>query len=138
MLSFDSEPLRLDMSMFGRFAIVGVIAFCVDWAIITVLLHIGILFPLARAGSYFCAASAAWILNRKWTFENKNNSIIRQWGAYLIANLSGGMVNYIVSIFISYMISERSEFSTLLSLVCGTLCGMLINFTLSKRYVFKS
>lgn len=124
--------------MIFRFAIVGVIAFAVDWLAITVLLEAGAPFPAARAGSYLCAATSAWLLNRIWTFTSKNQNLALQWLKYLLANMFGGAVNYTVSVGLSLIFPAFIGSFPAVALLAGTLSGMVLNFLLSKKYVFNS
>ncbi|MGV0909603.1 GtrA family protein [Martelella sp. FOR1707] len=124
--------------MIFRFAIVGGIAFGVDWLVVTLLLGLGCPFPVARAGSYLSAASSAWLLNRIWTFTNRNQNLALQWLKYLFANLIGGAVNYTVSVGLSLIFPSFIGHLPVFALLAGTLSGLAFNFLLSKKYVFNS
>ncbi|WP_176086590.1 GtrA family protein [Martelella sp. HB161492] len=124
--------------VFIRFAVVGAIAFVIDWLSLSVLLRLGVPFFAARAGSYVVAASSAWIMNRIWTFKSRHGTLVRQWLKYLSANLIGGGVNYAVSVGMSFMLPELVQAYPVIAIALGTISGMVFNFALSRHYVFRN
>ncbi|TPW28311.1 GtrA family protein [Martelella alba] len=125
-------------AVFLRFAVVGAIAFVVDWLCLSVLLRLGLPFFLSRAGSYLSAATTAWLLNRLWTFKSQHGALVAEWLKYLSANLVGGGVNYAVSVAMLYASIDMVGRYPVIAIAAGTICGMLFNFVLSKHYVFKA
>lgn len=127
---------RSDPAQFVRFGLVGAIGFVVDWACLSVLMFFGLGFAVARILSWFCAATATWRLNRLWTFPDTGASPLRQWGKFLSANALGGVVNYGVSVGLAHFLPAIVKPFPVVAIAAGTLAGMVLNFTLSKRYVF--
>ena len=99
----------------------------------------------ARIVSFVAAVFSTWLLNRTLTFKvidsiepadiEKTNSLLYEFFKYLIANLSGGLVNLIVySIYVSYNIEITDKY---IATCLGSLSGLLLNFALSKFIVFR-
>ncbi|GHA40539.1 GtrA family protein [Photobacterium aphoticum] len=140
------------------FAMVGGCGFLVDATSLFVLSH-WLPLPLARGAAFWIAATSNWWLNRQLTFrENKNTTpISQQWGQFLAASCVGFIPN--VGCYSVLMWLETSLFMTLgdmnpgsmteysarfiqcwpyLAMIPGILLGMVINYTLADRWVFRS
>lgn len=99
----------------------------------------------ARIVSFAAAVFSTWLLNRTLTFKvidsiepadiKKTKSLLYEFFKYLIANLTGGLVNLIVySIYVSYNIEITDKY---IATCLGSLSGLLLNFALSKFIVFR-
>lgn len=124
-------------SQIWRFGTVGVAGFFVDAGVLYGLLGLGAGAYGARLASFFCAASATWLLNRLFTFKtrNRDNSIVREWLSYLAVALTGGAANYLA--YAATIASfPHEKLAPLAGVALGSLAGMAFNFTLSRRYVF--
>lgn len=99
----------------------------------------------ARIVSFLAAVFSTWLLNRTFTFKiidliepintEQKKSLSYEFFNYLIANLSGGMVNLAVySIYVSNNIEITDKY---IATCIGSLFGLLLNFTLSKFIVFR-
>jgi len=124
------------VSQFLRFAQVGVAGFVVDCACLTFFLWLGTGFFAGRGLSYLCAATATWVMNRVWTFANTNRSLLRQWEKFLSANAIGGAINYGVSAVLAIEFPYLIGPYPVLAVAAGSLSGLIVNFGLSKRFVF--
>jgi putative flippase GtrA len=70
MASARTEPNRrglLDQAV--RFVLVGVLAAGVDFGIYQLELHFGMWPSLAKAISFICGTTTAYVINRRWTFD---------------------------------------------------------------------
>lgn len=121
---------------FFRFGFVGIVGFAVDATVLSLALmvHAGLL-P-GRAISYFVAASCTWLLNRRWTFNDRSRSPARQWAWFLAANSCGGFVNYGVYAFLVLHSNALANYPVL-AVAIGSISGLTINFLLSKYLVFE-
>jgi putative flippase GtrA len=125
-----------DFAVFLRFGMVGVIGFVVDAAILALMLSLGLGFYWGRACSYATAASCTWALNRSWTFHDGNSRRVRQWAQFLAMNSIGGAVNYgVYALIVSYLDGAYLVLP-FLAIATGSICGLGVNFALSKRFVF--
>jgi putative flippase GtrA len=126
-----------DFLTFSRFSAVGVVGFLVDAATLTLLLTFGAGFYAGRVCSYVAAATCTWALNRRWTFRDRRRRRIRQWSHFLAANSIGGAVNYGVYALIVSRIGGTSPVLPIVAVAAGSICGLAVNFQLSRRLVFR-
>ncbi len=124
------------LAQFLRFGAVGVGGFLVDTATVYALRY-----PLglygAGAVAYVVAASTNWALNRAWTFRAApRHRAHRQWLRFLGVNAAGFVLNrgtYAALIAGSALARE----APVLAVAAGAVAGMGLNFTLSRRIVFR-
>lgn len=128
---------------FIRFGMVGGAGFVVDEAVLT-LLHYGFgVGPyVARAISILCAMTFTWWGNRSFTFSEhaavgSAQAMAQEWLKFVLANALGAVVNYatftlLVSVFPAPLNNP------LLATAIGVAIGLIFNFTLSKRFVFRA
>jgi len=124
-----------------RFAMVGGVGFTVDTGVLAFNTEVlGLHFLLARAISIFTAMMFTYLGNRHLTFADRRAhggpAILREWLTFVAANSFGAVVNYSVSALVVYAMPPPLN-SQYVGLVCGVAVGMVLNFTLSKRLVFK-
>ncbi len=127
------------LRQFGLFSAVGVVGFLVDSSVLYTVLVLADTNPYAgRLFSYLAAATTTWALNRRFTFsQRRSGDPQKEWAAFLAVNLVGGAVNYLVYSSIIYTFSSQGLFP-LLGVACGSLSGLVINFSLSKAWVFRA
>ena len=139
-----SERLRaLLASPFLRFGFIGGCGFVVDETVLSILHYlIGIDRYTARAVSIFCAATFTWWGNRNLTFAEHAatggpRELLREWFRFMLANGVGALVNYgTYTIFVTFAPAPFSY--PLVATAVGVGVGLVFNFTLSKRFVFKA
>lgn len=133
---------RIQNSKFLRFALVGTAGFLVNEAALFVALKF--LHLDAYTGQifgFFCAATFTWWGNRTLTFREHAaislRGMAREWVTFIAANGIGGLVNY--AIYAGLITFAPKPFNNpFLGVVAGTLVGLLFNFTMSKRFVFRT
>jgi putative flippase GtrA len=122
-----------------KFAAVGVVAAGVDMAVVEAMIRIAGFDPYsARLVSYLAAATTAWALNRRYTFHAADRSRpLRQWLRYLGTNALGGAVNYALY---AALVSAAPLFAAwpFLAVAAGSLAGLVFNYAVSQRYVFRA
>ena len=123
-----------------RFAVIGALGMPVDWGVLQLMVHWGTGPYFGRIISWFCAASFTWAGNRYFTFAASRARTLlgagKEWLRFLAANAVGGLVN--VGLYSVLVHSAPPPFNKLtVALICGVLLGLLFNFTLSKKVVFK-
>lgn len=127
------------VGQFLRFGVVGAIGFLVDLGSVETLRpEIG-LFG-ATVAAYFIAATGNWCLNRFWTFRlsaAENQHMILQWLRFLLANSFGFMLNR-GAVFLLYATVPFTQLHPAVALAVGAICGMMANFNLSRRLVFRA
>ncbi len=121
---------------FLRFGAVGLTGLAIDTA--TVYALRGSL-GLYGAGvvAYGIAASTNWLLNRVWTFRGKGSGPAHhQWVKFLVANLLGFVLNRgTYALLVTFMPLAAAQ--PVIATSAGSVAGMFVNFSLSRRYVFR-
>ena len=119
------------------FGVVGASGFLVDVAFYLGLQWAGVNHQVARALSFWPAASWNWALHRRITFrERPRRPRTQQWAEFLAASLAGLGVNlgsYLaLTAWIDFFDRHR-----LLALTCGVALGGAVNFLTSALYVYR-
>lgn len=121
---------------FLRFGMVGIIGFAIDTGLLYSALFWGWGLYWGRVFSFLCAASACWVLNRRFTFRyNGPARHHHQWAKFISVSLIGGSVNYSVYALLVYMSPYFAAYP-FLGIAAGALSGMTLNFLLSRQMVF--
>ena len=133
---------RLTASQFLRFCVVGSFGFTIDTSVFA-LLHeaFGLNAYAARAISILVSMTFSWWGNRTLTFHSHAarglRPMLREWVKFAAANGVGAIANY--TTFASLIAFAPAPFNfRYFALVAGTAIGLLFNFTLSKRLVFRA
>jgi len=120
-----------------RFALVGVVGFVVDASCLQIYLALlpGHFFD-GRAASYLAAATTTWACNRYFTFGASTGAAARQWGRFVLFNLSGGAVNY--GVYAALVATQPFVADhPALAVAAGSLSGLGVNFAVSRKFVFR-
>ena len=122
-----------------RFAVIGALGMPVDWLVLHALIDAGAARDAARLMAWFCAATFTWLGNRYFTFPERRargQAVFQEWLRFLGANSIGGVANVGTFFLLTHFAS--SPFSgTNIAFVCGVLVGLVFNFTLSSKVVFR-
>lgn len=130
----NKVPLKDNHAVFLRFCITGGIGFLVDFAILYLLLYMGIGPVIARIISASCALFCTWLINRYFTFRVTAMPSMKEMGRYLGMNGFGFLVNLgIYSFCVKIFRWEPAA-----SLVIGSAAALMVNFIGNKKWVFKS
>ncbi len=141
-----------------RFAGVGSIGFLVD-ASSLFLLSFYITPVVARTLAFWIVASSNWWLNRQITFAAKKSPLaLQQWGRFIGVSCIGFIPNWIcywllmttvdINQLSEFYVQQYPEFNSLIinhieiiwffsAMVAGVLLGMLTNYLLADRWVFR-
>ncbi|WP_215746637.1 GtrA family protein [Gluconobacter sp. P1C6_b] len=133
----SNRPEIIDQ--FLRFGAVGGLGFLVDWGTVS-LLRAPLGLTAATLIAYFVAATENWFLNRFWTFRlsaGSNQHMVLQWLRFLLANSFGFLLNRGM-VFLLYATVPLTVRHPVIALAAGALCGMIANFNLSRRLVFRA
>ena len=129
-------------SRFFRFALVGGAGFLVNEAALWFALNV---LTLGKYGagifSFLCAVTFTWWGNRMLTFRDEAASgasaMLREWAKFVAANSFGFAVNYgVYAGLIAFAPAPLNN--PYVALACGTAAGLVFNFVLSQRLVFRS
>jgi putative flippase GtrA len=121
---------------FARFALVGGAGFAVNEAMLWLAIHA---LHLGKDAAWFAAfvpsVTFTWWGNRTLTFaEHASHQWLKEWARFVATNSIGAVVNLATYEALIHFLN----LDPLLALACGVLVGMVFNFTLSKRLVFRS
>lgn len=133
----SATPARRVMAaQFIRFGVVGLIGLVADTTTVYGLRHSLGLYGAGLA-AYVTAASINWVLNRLWTFRGLGSgSAHHQWGMFMIANLAGFVLNRgTYAILVTFVAAAAAQ--PVIATAAGSVAGMLVNFNLSRRLVFR-
>jgi len=123
---------------FFLFGVAGGARFVVDTAVLYALK--GALGPYgARVISFLVAVVATWLINRSFAFKAQRGEhlpIWREFLHYLGAMILGGAVNYAVYAVLVATIPLFAEY-LILAVAGGVAAGMVVNFLLADKLVFK-
>lgn len=132
-----ATPERLTLlAQFLRFGTVGVFGFLVDTATVYGLRHALGLYG-AGAVAYILAATGNWLINRLWTFRGQGSGPAhRQWAMFMVANLLGFVLNRgTYAILVTFVTAAANQ--PVIATAAGAIAGMFVNFSLSRRLVFR-
>jgi putative flippase GtrA len=121
---------------FMKFGAVGTVGFLTDTAIVYALRDTLGLY-VAGMVSYVLAASGNWVLNRVWTFRGQGSGPAhRHWATFIVANSFGLVLNRgtYVALIATVPLCVKAP---VLAVAAGSVAGMIVNFTLSRRMVFR-
>ena len=128
--------LELIRQLFA-FGIVGVLGFLVDAGTLYLARWLGFGVILGRVVSYLTAATSTWALNRRYTFMSReDHGPLHEWVLFMISQLAGAAFN-LGSYWWLVTTSNVVAAQPVIGVAAGSLAGMLINFFVAKRFVFK-
>lgn len=132
---------QLQQSRFLRFAVVGSGGFVVDESVLFVMQRFVGLDPLTgRVISILAAMTFTWWGNRNLTFHDHKAfgaaAMAREWIRFVAANLLGALINYGSFAALVHFAPAPAN-NAYLATAIGVAVGLLFNFTLSKRLVFR-
>jgi putative flippase GtrA len=133
----SATPNRLlIMAQFMRFGAVGLIGLVIDTATVYGLRQS---LGLYGAGlvAYIMSATVNWVLNRVWTFRGQGTgSAHRQWGMFMLTNLAGFVLNRGTYVILVTFLAAAAD-QPVIATAAGSMAGMFVNFSLSRRVVFR-
>lgn len=125
------------MNRLLRFGVVGTLGFALDATVLLGLLAFTALDPyLARIPAFLAAATLTWALNRTWTFSDaRRRRAVGQWARWIGAMVLGALVNYGTYAALITVWAVAGQWPVL-GVAAGSLAGLLVNYTLARRFVF--
>lgn len=123
---------------FSNFLGVGALGFLVDAGTFALALERLALSPYAaRLASFVAAATFTWMLNRRYTFaDRRSDDQTAEFGRYALASTLAGAVNIGVY-FAALFVTGPDWHWPYLALAAGVGAGLLVNFLLYDRIVFR-
>jgi putative flippase GtrA len=126
---------------FVRFAAVGGAGYVVNAGVLafnTYVLHLD--FEPAIGLSIFVSMCFTWLGNRYLTFRERRarglGPMLQEWLKFMGANILGAVVNYFTALALVHFAPGPFD-NKFVAQACGVLAGLVFNFTLSSKMVFK-
>lgn len=139
---------KLLASKFLRFGVVGGLGMPVNLAALAVAKEwLGLHDLLAWFFGFLAAVTFTWWGNRTFTFhEHKStghSGILAEWARFFLTNSFGAAANWVVYALLLWWVPwplglMRESLRAYPALCVGVLVGLIFNFTLSKKLVFRS
>ncbi|MBS0431091.1 MAG: GtrA family protein [Proteobacteria bacterium] len=119
------------------FGVGGAIGFVVDAGIVQLLVSKADANPyIARLFSFFCAACATWLFNRRYTFGDRGGrTLFGEWSRYMAAMSMGFALNYATYALVIFYSDFVHRWPSI-AVAAGSLPGSLVNFTTARQWVF--
>jgi len=123
-----------------KFALVGGTGFVVDATVLMIayqLLQIDLL--IARTLAFFVAASSNWLLNRLFTFSERDLSGNKsaEWMRFVSSAVVSAIPNVGIFYLLMLFLPETLPW-IFIAMACGILVGYFCNYQLAKHWVYKS
>ena len=132
--------LTLRMRRFALFCVAGGLAFLVDAGVLHLLATVWARDPYAaRVVSFLCAVTVTWLFNRSLTFADRAGRVrhwLREWAGYVVSQLGGFSVNYAVYALLVWSLPLFRQWPVL-GVAAGSAAGLVVNFILASRFVFR-
>lgn len=118
------------------FSIVGTFGFVVDLAVLYAVAPL-LGWLAGRVLSFLAAASATWLLNRRFTFAGSpaDSGLVAQYLRYLSAMVAGAAVNYLVYVAVLWWAPQR-PYTAAVGVALGSIAGLAVNFVNARVLVF--
>ncbi|MCP1241985.1 GtrA family protein [Acetobacter lambici] len=122
---------------FLKFCVVGSLGFLWDASSVYALRPI-IGLTAATLAAYFIAATFNWLLNSLWTFRGvgHHSHPVLQWLRFLSANSLGFFLNR-GTVYTLFYVFPLCIQHPILALACGSFAGLIANFNLCQKIVFR-
>ncbi|HEX3666940.1 MAG TPA: GtrA family protein [Rhizomicrobium sp.] len=131
---------RVHEIRFLRFAFVGGCGFLVNELALYLTIYItGLNKYAAWFPAFAVAVTFTWWGNRTLTFRDRaaSHGLLREWLVFLIGNSLGAAANFFVY-FVVLRFAPPPFANPLLALVAGTIVGLVFNFTVTSRFIFRA
>jgi len=134
----DKAQRRLTKSL-GWFAASGAIGFLVDATILTLLMGMASLSPIAaRAISFPAAVTVTWLVNRRHAFAGRGLDNLRlEYSGYLAIQLVGALLNFWVFVACLKAWPPLVELPVV-ALAAGAAVAFAFNFAASQATLYSS
>ena len=122
------------IKQFLKFCVVGVIGTAIDFGLLYLLVEFGhVYYLLAATISFIAAVINNYLLNKIWTFQDKNRNFFKQFVQFLIVSLVGLGLN----LLLLYLLVQYAHLWYILAKVLATGVVLIWNFIANKFWTFK-
>lgn len=122
------------IKQFFKFCVVGTIGTAIDFGLLYVLVEFGhVFYLLAATISFIAAVINNYLLNKVWTFQDKNRNFFKQFVQFLLVSLVGLGLN----LLILYLLVDKAHLWYIFAKVLATGVVLIWNFIANKFWTFK-
>jgi putative flippase GtrA len=118
-----------------RFVLVGLFSAVVDLSVYTLALHFGLWVHAARALSFICGTTTAYVLNRRWAFRVEGGSR-RALGFTLLYGTTFFVILGVNALALAVL--PESSWTVTLAWAISQGFGTACNFVMLRTVVFRS
>lgn len=124
------------MKQLAQFGMAGTVGYLVDAGVLLAVTNNTGPY-LGRFLSFAAALTSTWLINRSLTFRHQRTGapLYREYSLYALTALGGGAVNVVCYSLLVYLF-ELQKYLLPIAVAVGSLAGMLVNFRLSRAFVF--
>ncbi len=150
-VAFAPPRYQRTVQQFLKFGITGAIGAAVDFSSYnfltrvmewdTILTPFGYQIIAANLVSVFLAICSNFLLNKYWTFRNRESAVLKQWSGYFTLNIITFVLNQLITSFFTFhvplvaLLFSTQRDNAAKALAIG--CILFINFLGSKFIVFR-
>jgi putative flippase GtrA len=123
--------------MFLLFALVGAVGFAIDALVLVFCLGLGASRVIGRIISLFVSMNFTFTVNRAFVFKQfRAAPLVKQWALYVASNALGALVNF--GVFLALTAPGAPLMGrNVLAVACGSIAGLVFNFTASRLTAFR-
>lgn len=124
---------------FITYAFFGILGFLIDFSIFNILFALSEIHIFSRFASYFFATIVTWSLNTRYTFkyDGIDKFKFRSFLRYFLSQIPSIIINITAHILIILFFGFSTQIVIVIFIING-FTALIINFLLSKFYVFKT
>ncbi len=90
----ENKFAHFTLSTFIRYSVVGASGTVIDFSVLIFLVEVGKIHPLAASlPAFLLAVINNYLLNRFWTYRNKESALIKQMAKFLAVSIVGLLIN---------------------------------------------
>jgi putative flippase GtrA len=115
-----------------KFGLVGVVNTSIDFIIYALLTHINLNYIAAQCISYSAGVLNSYMMNRKWTFNQKGKGSKREFFTFFGVNL----ITLVMTTFLLTVFYKWLGMSLIISKLLVTVISVGINYIGTKTFVF--
>jgi putative flippase GtrA len=121
----------------SRFVLVGCLSAVVDYGLYQTLLHLDLHASIAKAISFICGTTTAYLLNKRFTFNAPGTGGARQFAEFLLLYGSTLLVNVGMNAIALKLIPNDVPWQTTICWAIAQGSATTINFLVLRTVIFR-
>lgn len=134
LIDFIFNKIIGDIKQFFRFCVTGITGAIIDFGFLYLLIEFANLnYLLSATISFVLALIDTYLLNKYWTFQNKENNHAKQFSKFLLTSLVGLLIN----LGIMYLMVDVLLIWYIFAKIIASIIVLFWNFLMNKHFTFK-